>query len=420
MGEIVDFSWQIRTEKGGIVTGRRVGLAGVNEGNATRREGCGAAISGHVVREGERCGVIGIRGLLEEIDAVRIDVDHARDPVEIRRNAGAVEGAGNGLRAVDKDPVHGTGAGLLEQPAEIGKRCSEDRAVDGVAEFAIHAVVDPREFPDTVFLDEYAATGITVGEVALIRAAVAVEYHAQHVADTDSEIGDRRNVVLAPALDAVDCAPEPAVGQSVHDNGPTALRAAAKDDEVLVGFIKRGIKRSVAGKCFAHLPDGEVAVESFEGGDGMIGESVEKKNVIGCAANVIRRDEELRGNGCAEIIAPGAFALPTAVGERARGGGGIVIRIAGRLENHCVHTRCTDDKQGNAETRNTTDAAQLTCLTIHNERISQLHHSRYRAALVVSLACGGGSQPANFLDAVFAVGLASAPKLRVSEVVYLR
>jgi hypothetical protein len=62
----------------------------------------------------------------------------------------------------------------------------------------------------------------------------------------------------------------------------------------------------------------------------------------------------------------------------------------------------------------------LTCLTIHNERISQLHHSRYRAALVVSLACGGGSQPANFLDAVFAVGLASAPKLRVSEVVYLR
>src|ERR1019366_9138370 len=100
----------------------------------------------------------------------------------------------------------------------------------------------------------------------------------KHVANADTKIRDRRDVVFAPALDAVGGAPEPTVGLSTHHDRRAALRAAAEDDEMLVGFIRRRIQRGVTWKCLAHLPDGEVAVEGLEGGDRMIRKSLEEED----------------------------------------------------------------------------------------------------------------------------------------------
>ena len=206
-----DFLPQIRRIEGRIVTGRRVNLLGEAEavvtgweaGSVRIHDGDGAAGAGDVVGESDPLAVNGIRGLLHEVDAVRgagethlniaadspggrggqitaeVEINHAVDPIKIRRDARAVEGAGDGLRATDQYPVGRIGSDLLKQSPAVHEGGREGCVVGGVTELAVHAVVDSREFPDAIFLNEHAAAGIAVGEVALVRPAMAIKYDAQ-------------------------------------------------------------------------------------------------------------------------------------------------------------------------------------------------------------------------------------------------
>src|ERR1017187_2493236 len=439
-GQIEDFLAQIRRIEGRIVNGgggggRLLGEAEAVvagwEGRGVRvHDGDGSTVAGDVVRESDPLAVNGIRGLLDEVDAIRVgdethqniaadsqggwggqipaqvEVDHAIDPVEVRRNARAVEGAGNALRATDQYPVGQIGSDLLKQSTAVREGSRESCFVGGLTEFAVHPVVDSREFPNAIFLNEQAAAGIAVGKVARVRPAIAVKDDAQRVADADTEIRDPRDVVLAPALDTVGRAPEPAVGLSAYDDGRAALRAAAEDDEMFVGFIRRGIQPGVTWKSMAHPPDRDRAVEGLESGEGMIGKPVEEEDVIGRAADVVGDDEELRGDGRAEKIEPEALVLPAAVGENACRGRRVEIRIVRRLEEHRPRARRADYHRGNTKAHETQTAAQSIPLNIHNELVDGSTVFPVSQGDFCEFITPIPSPPAYFLDAVFADGLA--------------
>ena len=173
---------------------------------------------------------------------------------------------------------------------------------------------------------------------------------------------DAIDLVLAPADSAVEKAPTPAVGFVVGIAGNhrySPLGAAADHDHRLADLGLVGMENGEVRESATDLDQAQVRFRVVEERGAGISDAIQVEQCAHGVADMLRGQECVRGDRRSEISAPATLKLPAAVGQGTGRCGGVMLRIAGGIENDGVERAAREQPDQAEGVRKPNQAAQV-------------------------------------------------------------